>query len=152
MNHQALLTAHYLASFLGVFPPPLRRLDDNAGGLNMVDAPETREVVVVRCLAGEACVVVPLGDSGGGGDGSGADGSGGKGEFWFKGQGQGQGQGQGDRRRPGSSSVPPMGSELGSGPGEGMVVEGVRMRRGEMWLVRWEGIREAWRKGEVEVL
>ncbi|KAI1908791.1 GINS complex subunit [Ophidiomyces ophidiicola] len=29
---------------------------------------------------------------------------------------------------------------------------GERMGKGEVWMVRWEAVREAWRKGEVEVL
>ncbi|KAI5282777.1 GINS complex subunit [Ascosphaera aggregata] len=35
-------------------------------------------------------------------------------------------------------------------PGER--IEGMSMRRGEIWMVRWEGVRDAWRKGDIEVL
>ena len=41
-----------------------------------------------------------------------------------------------------------------SPPGDGIdeVFEGVSMRMGDVWVVRWEGVREAWEKGDVEVL
>lgn len=29
---------------------------------------------------------------------------------------------------------------------------GERMGKGEVWMVRWEGIKEPWARGEVEVL
>ncbi|PKX95554.1 putative GINS DNA replication complex subunit Sld5 [Aspergillus novofumigatus IBT 16806] len=60
--HQTLLAGHYGASFLNSFPPQLRRLDDNAGGTSMVQGPEMREAVVVRCLVEEVRVVIPPGD------------------------------------------------------------------------------------------
>lgn len=50
-NHQALLSNFYGASFLSAFPPQLQRLDDNAGGLNMVEGPDGKRAVFVRCLA-----------------------------------------------------------------------------------------------------
>ncbi|OOF99142.1 hypothetical protein ASPCADRAFT_127707 [Aspergillus carbonarius ITEM 5010] len=96
--HQTLLAGHYGASFLGSFPPQLRRLDDNAGGVSMVQGPEGKEVVFVRCLGEEVRVVVP--------------------------------------------------------PGDGVEREtlGTTMRMGDVWAVRWEGVRGAWGRGEVEVL
>lgn len=94
--HQTLLAGHYGGSFLGAFPPQLRRLDDNAGGTSMVQGPETREVVFVRCLGAEVPVFV--------------DGEGGEQDV------------------------------------------GVVMRMGDVWVVRWEGVRRAWERGEVELL
>ncbi|PLB55412.1 GINS complex, Sld5 component [Aspergillus steynii IBT 23096] len=96
--HQSLLAGHFGASFLSSFPPQLRRLDDNAGGTSMVQGPELREVVFVRCLVEEVMVVVP--------------------------------------------------------PGDGIEEEqfGTAMRMGDVWAVRWEGIRNAWVRGEVELL
>ncbi|KAL4867302.1 hypothetical protein BDV12DRAFT_209964 [Aspergillus spectabilis] len=96
-THQLLLARHFGSSFLSSFPPQLRRLDDNAGGTSMVQGPDKREVVFVRCLAEEVVVVAP-----------------------------------------------------GEG-GEGDVVGGT-MRMGDVWVVRWEGIRGAWERGDVEVL
>jgi GINS complex subunit 4 len=96
--HQKLLARHYGSSFLGSFPPQLRRLDDNAGGTSMVQGPDAKEVVFARCLADEVRVVVPAGE--------GVD------------------------------------EELG----------GISMQMGDVWVVRWEGVREAWARGEVEVL
>ncbi|PGH33410.1 GINS complex subunit 4 [[Emmonsia] crescens] len=101
-NHQSLLTAHYNNSFLSTFPAQLRRLDDNAGGISMVQGPETKEVVFVRCLVEEVRIVIPAG----------------------------------------------AGDEIG-GAGD---IYGRRMRWGEVWVARWEGVKEAWGRGEVEVL
>ncbi|KAK1146406.1 GINS complex subunit [Aspergillus melleus] len=96
--HQTLLAGHFGASFLSSFPPQLRRLDDNAGGTSMVQGPELKEVVFVRCLVEEVLVVVP--------------------------------------------------------PGDGIEEEqfGTAMHMGDVWAVRWEGIRGAWVRGEVELL
>ncbi|KAJ5627417.1 hypothetical protein N7528_004844 [Penicillium herquei] len=94
--HQTLLAGHYGGSFMGAFPPQLRRLDDNAGGTSMVQGPEMKEVVFVRCLAKEVPVVIPDGDS--------------------------------DEDY------------------------GVVMRMGDVWVVQWEGVRKAWKRGEVELL
>lgn len=81
---------------MGAFPPQLRRLDDNAGGTSMVQGPELREVVFVRCLGTRVPVVMP--------------GDGGEEDF------------------------------------------GVVMRMGDVWVVQWEGVRDAWKRGEVELL
>lgn len=64
----------------------------------MVQPPENREVVFVRCLVGEVRVVAPPGD------------------------------------------------------GVEEELEGVVMRMGDVWVVRWEGVKAAWERGEVEVL
>ncbi|PCH00941.1 GINS complex [Penicillium occitanis (nom. inval.)] len=98
-SHQYLLASHYRLSFLASFPPQLRRLDDNAGGTSMIQGPDMREVVVVRCLVPEAAVVIP------------AD------EIL-------------DRERQGD----------------------VIMRMGEVWVGRWEGVKGAWERGDVEIL
>lgn len=94
--HQTLLAGHYGSSFMGAFPRQLRRLDDNAGGTSMIQGPEVREVVFVRCLGPEVPVVV-------GGD-------------------------------------------------EGEEEVGVTMRMGDVWVVRWEGVKGPWERGEVELL
>lgn len=39
-SHLALLNNHYLSSFLRNFPEQLRRLDDTAGGISMVEEPD----------------------------------------------------------------------------------------------------------------
>jgi GINS complex subunit 4 len=66
----------------------------------MVQAPETKEVVFVRCLEEEVNIIVPVEEPGA------------------------------PRRE----------------------ISGSRMRRGEVWAVRWEGVKEAWKRGDVEVL
>lgn len=98
-SHQYLLASHYRLSFLASFPPQLRRLDDNAGGTSMIQGPDMREVVVVRCLVPEVAMVVPADD-------------------------------MLDQEREGE----------------------VMMRMGEVWVGRWEGVKKAWEKGDVEIL
>lgn len=45
------------------------------------------------------------------------------------------------------------GTTPGSGwPKQEILGYGATMRKGEVWVVRWEGVREAWEKGDVEVL
>ncbi|PNY25224.1 DNA replication complex GINS protein SLD5, partial [Tolypocladium capitatum] len=39
-RHQALLHNHYLSSFLASFPPQLQNLNDTAGNISMIDAPD----------------------------------------------------------------------------------------------------------------
>jgi GINS complex subunit 4 len=94
--HQTLLAGHYASSFMGAFPRQLRRLDDNAGGTSMIQGPDLKEVVFVRCLGAEVPVVVGAEE-------------------------------EGDET-------------------------GVTMRMGDVWVVRWEGVKAAWGKGEVELL
>ncbi|KAJ5139147.1 GINS complex [Penicillium bovifimosum] len=96
--HQTLLAGHYASSFMGAFPRQLRRLDDNAGGTSMIQGPDLKEVVFVRCLGAEVPVVVG-----------------------------GEDEEDGDET-------------------------GVMMRMGDVWVVRWEGVKAAWGKGEVELL
>lgn len=57
-SHQALLAAHYGASFLSQFPASLQRMDDTAGGISMVDRPDEDAAVFVRVLrdVGEVAV------------------------------------------------------------------------------------------------
>lgn len=98
-SHQYLLASHYRLSFLASFPPQLRRLDDNAGGTSMIQGPDMREVVVVRCLVPEVAVVVPA-------------------------------------------------DEILEQEREGEVV----MKMGEIWVGRWEGVKKAWERGDVEIL
>ncbi|KAL4929350.1 putative GINS DNA replication complex subunit Sld5 [Aspergillus undulatus] len=98
-THQQLLARHFGASFLSSFPAQLRRLDDNAGGTSMVQGPDKREVVFVRCVAEEVSVLAP--------------------------------------------------------PEQGVSEEeilGGTMRMGDVWVVRWEGVKHAWERGDVEVL
>lgn len=92
--HQTLLAGHYGGSFMGAFPRQLRRLDDNAGGTSMIQGPEMKEAVFVRCLGAEVPVLLE----------------------------------------------------------EGEEDVGVTMRMGDVRVVRWEGVKKAWARGEVELL
>ena len=67
----------------------------------MVQGPDTREAVFVRCLADEVLLLAP------------------------------PGPGEGD---------------------DGEEVYGGTMRMGDVWVVRWEAVKEAWERGDVEVL
>lgn len=49
-THHALLSQHFHASFLSQFPPQLQRLDDNVGGVSMVDTPDLDTAVFCRVL------------------------------------------------------------------------------------------------------
>jgi GINS complex subunit 4 len=49
-SHLALLNNHYLASFLRNFPEQLRRLDDTAGGISMVEEPDLDSAVFCRVV------------------------------------------------------------------------------------------------------
>jgi GINS complex subunit 4 len=49
-RHQALLHNHYLSSFLNAFPQQLQNLNDTAGGVSMIDAPDLDTAVFVRML------------------------------------------------------------------------------------------------------
>jgi GINS complex subunit 4 len=65
----------------------------------MVQAPDTKEVVFVRCLVDEVSIIVP--------------------------------------------------EDAAAGLDEEY---GTTMHIGEVWVVRWEGIKKAWERGEVEIL
>ncbi|KAL9080974.1 MAG: hypothetical protein Q9157_000384 [Trypethelium eluteriae] len=90
--HQALLERHYGGSFLGAFPAALRRLDDTAGGISMVDGPDTDGAVFVRVLSDVGRVVQQSGD------------------------------------------------------------EGMEMKKGDVWLVRWSSVKELVARGDVELV
>ncbi|KJZ78406.1 DNA replication complex GINS protein SLD5 [Hirsutella minnesotensis 3608] len=49
-RHQALLHNHYLSSFLASFPQQLQNLNDTAGNVSMIDAPDPDTAVFVRLL------------------------------------------------------------------------------------------------------
>jgi len=49
-SHLALLNNHYLSSFLRNFPEQLRRLDDTAGGISMVEEPDMDSAVFCRVV------------------------------------------------------------------------------------------------------
>lgn len=49
-RHQALLHNHYLSSFLASFPQQLQNLNDTAGNVTMVEAPDQDTPVFVRLL------------------------------------------------------------------------------------------------------
>ena len=49
-RHQALLHNHYLSSFLSSFPASLQNLNDTAGNISMIDAPDLDTAVFIRLL------------------------------------------------------------------------------------------------------
>ena len=104
-NHQALLSNFYGASFLSAFPPQLQRLDENTGGLNMVEGPDGKTAVFVRCLA----------------------------ERW-------------------SSDPAYEDYDDDDDDDGGEASDGLAMRRGQVWVVRWEDVRKGVNKGALELL
>ncbi len=62
-QHQALLQNHYDASFFHNFPEQLRRLDDTAGGISMVQPPDLDAAVFCRVLR-DSDEVLPVGGTG----------------------------------------------------------------------------------------
>lgn len=62
-KHFQILTKLYNNSFLKKFPTFLTLLDDNAGGQQMVDAPDTEQPVFIRVLSKEP-IVISLGNEG----------------------------------------------------------------------------------------
>ena len=103
-NHQALLSNLYGASFLSALPAQLQRLDDNAGGLNMVEGPDGKKAVFARCLA----------------------------RRWSS----------NSLRR--DHNVDEDGGEEESGA--------LAMRSGQVWVVRWEDVKEGVERGALELL
>lgn len=57
-HHQVLLSSHYNTAFLSSFPAGLRKLDDTAGGISMVDKPDEDNAVFCRILRDAGQVVV----------------------------------------------------------------------------------------------
>lgn len=49
-SHLALLNSHFLSSFLRNFPEQLRRLDDKAGGISMVEEPDLDGAVFCKVV------------------------------------------------------------------------------------------------------
>jgi GINS complex subunit 4 len=49
-HHQHLLSSHYNTAFLSSFPTGLRKLDDTAGGISMIDQPDEDNAVFCRIL------------------------------------------------------------------------------------------------------
>ncbi|KAL7276730.1 GINS complex subunit [Rhizina undulata] len=49
-SHLALLNSHFLASFLRNFPEQLRRLDDTAGGISMIEEPDMDGAVFCKVV------------------------------------------------------------------------------------------------------
>jgi GINS complex subunit 4 len=49
-HHQHLLSSHYNTAFLSSFPVGLRKLDDTAGGISMIDKPDEDNAVFCRIL------------------------------------------------------------------------------------------------------
>ncbi len=103
-NHQALLSNLYGASFLSAFPAQLQRLDDNGGGLNMIEGPDGKKAVFIRCLA-ERWSNDPVYE-----------------EYV-----------EDDDEREGESGA-------------------LAMRRGQVWVVRWEDVKKGVEKGALELL
>ena len=170
-QHQTMLHRHYLHAFLGDFPEQLRRLDDTAGGISMVDRPDVDAAVLVRVVAPDLDLrregVPGYGyvddddddDGDGNGDGEEEDddggfaGSGGSGSGGLGGSGGGGLRGR-DRDLGGFSRAtglldqarPSIGISTRKGNSRW------RLRTGGLYVVRYSAVREALRRGAVELI
>ncbi|KAL9113629.1 MAG: hypothetical protein Q9227_002367 [Pyrenula ochraceoflavens] len=117
-HHQSLLSSHYSDAFLSAFPPQLQRLDDNAGGLNMVEGPDTKGAVFVRCLVGR----------------------------WDAEKGADGGEEREDWEIEQDDDDYHEGRRGGGGGGS------LKMRIGEVWVVRWEDVKQGVEAGKLELL
>ena len=122
---QSLLQGYYDASFLSSLPPQLQSLTDNTGGTNMVEGPDLKSAVLVRCLA-EGWHSHAVG-------GSKVDG-----ENWLN----------GSARKGGSRGFEQDLDEEEEEEGE----REFEMRRGQVWVVRWEDVRKGVLSGQLELL
>ena len=154
-----MLHRHYLHAFLGDFPEQLRRLDDTAGGISMVDRPDVDTAVLVRVVASDLDLrgegmpgygyVFDGDDDDGDGEGGGEGDE--RGEF---GAGAGAGGSGGHDRGLGgfSGGTDPLDqarSSVGSLGGKG---SRWRLRAGGLYVVRYSAVREALRRGAVELV
>jgi hypothetical protein len=130
-QHQALLHRHFLAAFLGDFPAPLRRLDDTAGGISMLDRPDLDTAVFVRVLRD--------GSSGGGG-------------------GRAPHGGQRTQRQQGRAGLDAAmmddgyEDDLTAAGGRGEEGSGGFLKRGDICVLRYSAVQEALQKGDVELI
>ncbi|THY74930.1 hypothetical protein D6C94_04430 [Aureobasidium pullulans] len=59
LTHRCTLLSHHVqTSFLSSFPAQLQKLDDTAGGISMIDAPDPETAVFVRVLRDAGTVEV----------------------------------------------------------------------------------------------
>ena len=54
ITHQNLLHSHYHASFLAQFPVSLQKMDDTAGGISMIEVPDSERAIFVRGVSQQA--------------------------------------------------------------------------------------------------
>lgn len=152
-QHNALIASHYSTTFLAAFPPKLRRLDDRggAGGVGMVEGPDLDTVVFVRCLG-------PIGVGRRAQrrrDGYGRYGA-------LEGHEDDEAVDADERDNKADDDVVAVSGGYGSVRGEDNArnadgsVRGeariIRMRRGDVWLVRWSAVREAVIQGVCQLL
>lgn len=146
-THAALLERHYTSSFLSSFPQKLRRMDDRAGagGVSMLEGPDLDKAVFIRCLGVKTSGKRP----GAGGD-AGFD--------------MNENETIDARHEVEYGPVEvscgyttALGEE-GMDPSQRDDVRGIteerteQMRRGDIWIVRWRGVREAVARGECELI
>lgn len=147
-THAALLERHYTSSFLSSFPQKLRRMDDRAGagGVSMIEGPDLDKAVFVRCL--------------------GVQRSGNQGNAARPNAGFGMDMDDMDDVRTEadygvvdvSCGFTISGTENGVDPSQRDNVRRLteerieQMRRGDIWIVRWRGVRQAVARGECELI
>lgn len=120
---QTLLHTYYSSSFLSMLPQNLQRLDDNSGGVNMIEGPDLKGAVFVRCLAERwrSSDVVHQSRS-----------------TWLDGPWQ--------RRGESPNGLEDSAQELDDPDRE------FEMQRNQIWVVRWEDVRKGVLGGSLELL
>ena len=134
--HTTLLERHYHASFLSSFPQKLQRLDDRTG-VNMVVGPDLDKAVFVRCLGARKIKTAFDG-------------------FDME-DDEMNGMGGGDMYEPidvscGFTENGKEGENVNTGTRQPPTKRRLQMRRGDIWIVRWRGVREAVARGECELV
>ncbi|KAI9725552.1 MAG: GINS complex subunit [Chrysothrix sp. TS-e1954] len=143
-THAALLERHYNSSFLSSFPPKLRRLDDRTG-VGMVEGPDLEQAVFVRCLGIENAT---------------------NGAWNRRYRGLDEEDEMDDNEPETFGAVDVSCGFSGSAEDEQRSSRSARavrsrdeggekivsMRRGEIWIVRWSGVKDAVARGECELI
>lgn len=130
-THSALLERHYNSSFLASFPAKLQRLDDRAGAGNvgMIEGPDLDKAVFVRCLGPRQSNDAMTNHS----EQSVVEVSCGYTQLSAGNQDDDSSDSQRQGQRNGAERI-------------------VRMRRGDIWVVKWREVRDVVARGECELI
>lgn len=149
--HAGLLERHYQTSFLAAFPPKLTRLDDRsgAGGVGMVEGPDLDKAVFVRCIGRQRDPTQRSNGQDEGLDNEDEDGDDDHDMDEARNAYAPVEISGGFPSAPSSSTRERVATQ---DEGSRTAERRIRMRRGEIWIVRWSSVREAVASGECELI